>query len=196
MRGYFSFLLALLGSIILLDILSVYSASSAFDLSRAVSAERAYGLGMNVKETMLESARNGALAAFAEYDRTHDVRMCIHCPDHSCALPSPANPAPPNRCDGALCAACFRESGAREATIGGAGRALLLIGTHEFDPDFSVSLGLCVLEASLGPEPVSRNGFILDSVRFRNACPFNASSEKLGVRSESYIPGGFAVDIG
>ena len=196
MRGYVSFLLVMAGSLILIDLLAVYSASTSIDLSTAIAAERAYGLEMNVKEIVLESVRSGGSSGFSGYDRTHELRKCMHCMDHSCALPTPANPLPPNRCDPVLCGDCFRESGAREAAVEGAMEMLSGLGTQDFDPDFSIEFAEAELETALGPDPLARNGFFLDSLRFRKIYRINLSSAKFGMHSESGIPGGFTVDIG
>lgn len=185
MRGYFSFLLALIASIILAGLLSLHVATLMTDLSDAVAAERTYGLDMNVKEAVLESVRSGAHDGFAVYDSTHDLASCSSCPDHFCAA---------GACDGVLCLRCFRESGARLSAIEGAGERLDALRAHAFDPDFGVSFADAGLEAFLVPDPFSKNGFSLGSVRFRERFGFNVSSTRFSVRRESGIPGGFSVE--
>lgn len=196
MRGYLSFLLVLLGSLALAEMLAVYGAASTFDLSRPVAIERAYGLEMNAKETVIESVRAGAAAGFSEYDLAHDVRECIHCPDNACVPPNPADPLPPNYCDGERCSGCFRESEARAAALSGAEEMLRRLDAHDYDPDFRIGFGKVRMSAFLLPDPASRNGLRLSSLRFMDEFPLNISSDKFGLRREAGIPGGFSVDIG
>ena len=193
MRGYLSFLLVLVGSFILAGMLSLYR--SPPDLSGALSAERAYGLEMNVKEAALECLREGASEGFSDYSGSHDIRECVHCPDNACVPPSPMDPFPPNACEPIACSKCFRESEARAAAVSGAASCLSLLEAHEFDPDFSEDFASPVLESSLRPDPLSKNGLSLDKVRFREDFKFEIRSERFGMGIEAAVPGGFAVAI-
>jgi hypothetical protein len=194
MRGYVSFVLVLLASLVLLDLLALYDASHETNLSDAVAAERAYGIEMNVKEAVIQSVRLGAGEGFGEYDRATDVRNCRHCPDNFCAPPTPADPYPPNACDPPRCSLCFRESGARKAAIDGALETLRDLEGHRFDQDFSVSFGGAELEVLLRPDPLSKNGYSLDFARFRKKNGMNISSDKFRIDQESKIPGGFTIE--
>jgi hypothetical protein len=194
MKGYVSFILVLLASLALLDLLSLYSSSSETDLSQAVAAERIYGIEMNVKEALIASVRIGAKEGFDEYDKGHDIKNCRHCPDHFCALSIPANPLPVNFCDNLLCGGCFRESGARNSAMMGAQNRLEALKSHTFDQDFNISFHPAEIEILLRPDPFSKNGYSLDFARFRSSCGFTVSSEKFQTERKAKIPGGFIVE--
>lgn len=187
MRGYFAFFLVFLSSALLLSLLSLSEAAQTADLSRAVAVSRSYGVEMNAKEAVLEAARGGSLAGFAAYDLSHDVSTCSHCEDHFC---SPLLPLGPNSCDSALCSLCFRESGAREAAIGGALARLRMLRAHAFDQDFEVAIGSADFEVFLRPEKAAKNGYAVDYGRFRKAVRIAVSSEKFGIKREGVIPAG------
>ena len=92
MRGYLSFILVFIAVLLLLALLRLHDAAHSTDLSKAVAAERTYAVQMNVKESVVESARRGALAGFSDYDATHDIKLCKHCPDSYCsAIPGSTN---------------------------------------------------------------------------------------------------------
>ncbi|HSB47620.1 MAG TPA: hypothetical protein VLD37_06415 [Candidatus Bilamarchaeum sp.] len=193
MRGYVSFLLVLLASLALLQLLALHGASGDFSLSDAVAAERAYGLEMNAKEGAIESVRIGAREGFEKYDRATSVENCRHCPDHFCQPPTPADPLPPNACD-SRCDACFRESDARRSAEGGALERISALAGHDFGPDFNVSFDSAALETLLRPEPLSKNGYAVDYSRFRKKYWINISSAKFRLERDSAIPGGYAVE--
>jgi len=194
MRGYISFLLVLLASLVLLNLLELYGSSSDIDLSDAVAAERMYGLEMNVKEAIIASVRLGSVDGFSEYDTDHDVKKCMHCPDNFCAPPTPADPFPPNICDKLLCDQCFRESEARNSAKDGAQMRFEALGGHQFDPDFILSFHPMEIEILLKPDPLSKNGYLLDFARFRKNCEFEISSEKFPLERKSKIPGGYVIE--
>jgi len=172
LRGYLSFILVLASLALLLSLLELEISAASMDLSRAIGVERSYGLMMNSKEVVLESARQGAVSGFKAYDATHDLSSCVHCLDAGC-LP-PAVPPPPNFCDVALCSRCFRESEAREAARVSAVANVLALSSHGFDdgrrlvsgPPFPPSL-----EIFTRPDPLAKNGFSLDGIRFRETLP-------------------------
>jgi hypothetical protein len=193
MKGYISFVLVFLSSIILLHSLAILSAAYSTDLSLAVETERAYGLQMNVKECVLEGVRQGAGLGFSSYDGTHDIALCRHCPDHFCTPPTPVNPNPENLCDGGLCARCFRESEARLASESGALGGIMALRSGSFDGDYLVHLGDAVLEARLEAGAFSKNGLRLSSVRFREDFPIIIESKRYGFRGVSEIEKGMEV---
>ncbi|MFH0884225.1 MAG: hypothetical protein V1861_00775 [Candidatus Micrarchaeota archaeon] len=196
MKGYISFVLVFLSSLILLHSLAILNSAYSTDLSQAVETERAYGLAMNTKECVLESIRQGAARGFSIYDETHDISLCRHCPDHFCTPPTPLNPNPENICDVALCGQCFRESEARLASESGALSDLMALGYGSFDSDYSVFLDEAVLEASLEADGFSKNGLRLSSVRFREDFPIVIESKKFGFRGVSEIKKGMVVPLG
>jgi len=196
MKGYMSFVLVFLSSLILLHSMAVLNAAHSTDLSRAVEIERAYGLQMNVKECVLESVRAGALAGFSSYDFSHDIMLCKHCMDHLCVPPTPANPVPENICDGGLCSLCFRESEARLSSVSGAQSGLMALWSGRFDDDYSVLIGPAALDARLEAGALSKNGMRLSNMRFTGDFPIILESSRFGFRGSSQIPEGTVVQLG
>jgi len=177
----------------LTSLILVVQESASLDLSKAVQIERTYGLQMNVKESIIESARQGALEGFSGYDASHDVSLCRHCPDNLCIPPNPLDPIPPNICDPARCEKCFREKEARKESEDGAIARLNNLKSHEFDPDFFVSIRDAEVESFLKSDPLSKNGFALDFFRFKNQCAFSVNSEKFSIESYATIPKGLVI---
>lgn len=145
--------------------------------------ERAYLVSMNAKEAIIESIRRGAIEGFNFYDSEHDLEMCVHCP-----------PCHPEICDPVNCQRCFRESEAMESARRSALLQLGLLGGHEFDGDFSLSIGSADIQAFSRGEPLSRNGFALDSVRVNSDIMVLVSSAKFAMDGKSKIPGGLIVN--
>jgi hypothetical protein len=188
MRGYLSFVLALLSLLVLLQLSQAQLSAQDFSLSKAITVQRAYSLQMNVKECMLASARQGAMEGFRHYDATHEVSLCKHCADHFCAPLSPVN-----GCDPMLCSRCFREDEARaEARQEALGR-LSGLRSHLFDTDFDLSIGQVRLSAHLNHSEVSKNGYSLSHIRFDDDAGISFASRVLGIRGEAGIPGGCVV---
>lgn len=196
MRGYLSFVLVFLSTILLLSVVSLLAQARTSDLSKALSFERSYAVQMNAKECIIETARQGAAAGFASYDASHDISLCRHCTDHFCVPPTPANPLPPNRCQESLCAQCFRESEARAASEAGALLALSSLENHRFDDEFNASHGPAVMEAYLAAEPESKNGFGLSMLRFRRELQIGFHSEKFRIDAGSKLPGNMVIRYG
>lgn len=186
MRGYVSFVLVFLASAIALSSYSLLS-SGFPDISKAICAERAYGLQMNIKETALESVREGALEGFADYDVSHDVRSCVHCP--GACLPPPS----PNHCDPALCMGCFREDEARLSAALGAQARLASLHQHGFDGSFSIILGQPHLDVFLKPDPLSRNGFSVDYAILRSPLKISVRSDSMEISAASELPEGMVI---
>jgi hypothetical protein len=184
MRGYISFVLVFISVLLLLSLLKLHDASSSTDLSKAVAVERIYGVQMNVKESVIEAARQGALDGFVGYDAIHDINKCKHCPDSFC---SPL-PEAPNRCDTALCMACFREADARASATDKAISGVRSLNTHEFDSDFQVRIDDPSLEVFLEADPLAKNGFRLGSARFTKEFSVFVDSRKFAISSTAEMP--------
>jgi len=153
-------------------------------------------LHMDVKESLLESVRQGASMGYGAYDFSHDIRLCRHCPDNACAPATPLDPFPPNICDDSLCSQCFRENEAREAAVSGAIGAAALLSAYQFDADFTVALSQPDVEAFLKSDPASKNGFALDYLRFRDDLRIEIESGRFDISGSSRIPKGTVVRDG
>ena len=105
MKGYVSFLLAASSLFLILSLIQLLFVSKSIDNSPALLMSSTYSIHMNLKESIIESIRQGAVEGFSEYDASHDVTLCIHCPDHFCSI----EPLSPNVCDPLRCSKCFRE---------------------------------------------------------------------------------------
>ncbi len=190
MRGYAYFTVAFAASVLILAMLHLNAAAFAYDESAAISVERAYCAGMDAKAAALESARQGALRGFALYDAIHSTEACLHCEDHFCSPPAPGIPPGQGTCDRALCAACFRESGARAAAREAGESAVFALNSHTFDPDFRISIGKADLSVVLAPDALAKNGFALGAVSFPSGARFSLSSVRFGIESSpAILPG-------
>ena len=178
MRGYFSFILVFVALLLIFTLLSVRSKP---DFSKAISIERAYGLSMNVKETIIESARQGAGEGFLLYDSSHNTAMCRHCTDHFCTYDRDF----PNYCDDFLCTLCFRENEARISAVQGAISKINSLKTNEFDPDFSITFIDPSLSVFLKPDQLAKNGFSPDYLRFDE---FSLSLSSRFISTNSTLP--------
>jgi hypothetical protein len=175
MQGYFSFILVFVSVILLLAL--IQNLTSQPDYSKALAIERAYALSMNVKETIIASAVQGAEDGFLEYDNSHDTKMCIHCKGY-CTYDRDF----PNYCDDQLCSLCFKESEAREIASQFANLRLILLNYYEFDPDFSISISSPSVSSFLKPNSQSKNGFDLDRIQ-SNELSITLNSSFLSVNS-------------
>lgn len=178
MRAYLSFVLVLFSLVLLFSLLHFGGQIRP----RNVLGERSYLVLMNEKEAILESLRQGAMRGFDDYDATHFLEDCLHCP-----------PCHPDLCEPALCQQCFREREAAESARQGALAQAGLLKYHIFDDDFSLSFGLVEAQAFTRPEPISRNGFAIDSVRVNQDIEIKIESAKFGVDGSGKIPGGMVV---
>ena len=188
MKGYLSFVLVFVSVLVLLYLLEAQFSSRNFELSKAITVQRAYALQMNVKENLLEIAKQGAREGFDLYNSTHNLSSCMHCPDHFCT-PGPS----PNNCDLVKCSACFRENEARQAAVNKAVEKLMLLRTHHFDHDFDVSIGITALSAHLKPNLLSPNGFALSHIQFQYDTPITLVSKKFEVSAKAKIPRGCVI---
>jgi hypothetical protein len=189
MRGYLSFVLVMVSLLLVFSLLDAREASLSTDLSKAISVERVYSLQMNVKECILEAARQGADEGFKAYDATHDIKKCIHCPDSFCS----SNPRAKNRCDPGLCTQCFHEGEARGEAKKYAEARIGLLGIHDFDPDFTVTLWDAEVELLTQPDPTAKNGFSPDYTRFKKNLRISLVSDKLGISADARIPRGVVI---
>ncbi len=189
MRGYLSFILALASLLLVFSLLEARAASHSADLSKAISVQRAYSAQMNMKECILEAARQGALEGFAAYDASHDTRLCRHCPDAYCSL----LPTAPNHCDSHLCSRCFREYEARAEAERYAHSMINLLHSHQFDSDFSIEILGGRIEAFTKSDTAARNGYALDFLRFKESLGISMESAKLGLSADGEIPEGVTV---
>ncbi len=184
MRGYLSFILVFIAVLLLLSLLRLHDASYSTDLSKAVAAERTYAVQMNAKESVIEAARQGALGGFSDYDATHDIRLCRHCPDSFCS----AIPGSANQCDNTKCMACFREADARAGAIDRALSGVRSLNSHVFDSDFEVRIGDPAMEVFLEADPAAKNGFRLGSARFTKEFLVSVDSKKFAISSTTKMP--------
>jgi hypothetical protein len=199
MRGYLSFVIVLVSSVLLLSLILLLSRARASDLSQAVALERAYGLEMNAKECAIESIRQGATIGFGAYDASHDLGDCSHCDDHFCIPPTPADPLPPNRCDALLCSNCFREQDARSAAANGALAGLVILRGNRFDEDYNASFGDAFpddFDVFLAPDASAGNGLCIGGVRLREDLFIRVQSDKLDASLKSRLPKGTVIAHG
>jgi hypothetical protein len=199
MRGYLSFVIVLISSLLLLSLIPLLSQARSADLGPAVAIERAYGLEMNAKECAIEAIRQGAARGFDDYNASHDLGNCSHCEDHFCVPPTPADPLPPNRCDALLCSNCFREQDARSAAANGALAGLILLRANRFEGDYNVSFGDAFpddLDVFLAPDAFARNKLRVGGTRLREDLAIRVQSDKLGVSLKSRLPKGMVIGYG
>lgn len=76
MRGYISFLLVLASVLLVILLLNSSILVRELSFSDAIISEKTYQLQMNVKELILESARQGAINGFNGYSHTHSKIAC------------------------------------------------------------------------------------------------------------------------
>ena len=138
---------------------------------------------MNVKENIVESLRQGAAEGFRDYDDSHDVKLCRHCPVCS-----------PKTCNPELCRQCFREHEARGQAKGYALSRMEQLRQHLFDPDFQVSLSDADIEIITQADPLGKNGYALHSVRIKNDILISVGSEKFNTKGTAKVPGGMVIE--
>jgi len=92
-----------------------------------------------------------------------------------------------------LCSQCFREKEARESAENTAVSRLQILYNHVFDPDYNVSIDGTELSAYLRAEPLSKNGFSLDYIKFKHAISIFISSEKFEISAKGEIPRGCVI---
>jgi len=188
MEGYISFILVFISVLLLSSLVRLSYTAGSRDMSKSILAMRAYSLEMNGRESAAESLWQGAEAGFSEYDSTHSVAMCRHCPADFCALP----PAP-NYCDPGLCNLCFRADDAKSAAEIRAISSLGSLPAHDFDPDFKTIISTPIIRAVLEPANLSRNGFRLGAVILASDSDINASSKRFDISASTRIPLGSVI---
>ena len=185
MRGYLSFVLVFLSIVLVLSMLNLHIQNKS---SRALMIERTYSTSMNVKESIIESIDQGAMQGFQQYDLSHDVLLCRHCPDNYCS----PEPMALNQCDPELCEQCFR---ADDAKTSAEYQALLnyeKLNFHDFDPDYDVSISKPELKVFLEQDPLSKNGYSYGS--FRLDKDIGIILDGFGMVSSAKIPRGVIHD--
>lgn len=178
MRAYLSFLLVLLSLLLVFSLLELNIRSSNF---KVLVIERSYSLSMNVKENIIESLRQGAWKGFDEYDQSHDIKLCRHCAP---CLPSDCNPS--------LCGQCFREQEARGQAEASAISAFMQLVQHQFDPDFQILISDPGMEIITESDPLSKNGYALNSVRLNRDIDITTDS-KFGTKGTAKVPEGMMI---
>jgi len=118
LKGYFGFLIVFAAFALLLSLVEFNLNSKSHDLSSAITSEKLYSIQMNVKEVVIEAAREGAKEGFDNYAKDHTIYAC-------------ADPETVDR--------CFRVSEARISTESGALLKLLsVLGGANFDDSITV----------------------------------------------------------
>ncbi len=112
MKGYISFILVFASIFLILTFITINLSSTDFNLARAVSAERTYQIQLNLKEAMIESAKQGAMNGFEKYSVLRSDEACLmYCVERGVCLLS----RPPT-CNKPSCKQfCFKESDAEKA---------------------------------------------------------------------------------
>lgn len=189
MKGYFSFILVFLLSLLLLSSIELYQSKNSFSLSKAIISERTYSVGTNVHHSIYRSLIDGANNGFDSYDSTHSLALCNHCPDYYC------NPtiSSPNYCDATLCNLCFRDQEAKERSNEGALESLSQLRQIPFDNDFNVSFNQPQLEVFLKPENNSRNGVKISYIRTVSPIFLNISSSKFSINASKNVDSGWLI---
>lgn len=185
MRGYLSFVLVFLSIVLLFSMLNLHIQNKS---TKALLIERTYSTSLNVKESILESLNQGAMQGFLDYDLSHDVLLCRHCPDNYCSL----EPLAPNPCDPELCKQCFRADEAKDASESQALLNYEKLESHVFDPDFDVSISQPEIQIFLQQDSLSKNGYSYNSFRLENDVSIALSG--FGTSSSAKIPRGVIHD--
>ena len=162
MRGYFAFLIVFAAFALLISLVELNLNSKSHNLSAAIVTEKFYRVQMNVKEVLIEAARQGAVEGFGEYTATHNTAICVQNPNH------------PN---------CFKKD---EAAAAAELQAMIRIQdaiTADFDDDIDITvfLGTTPLTAKVVPDPsVLPNHFRLSSIELAKTSPISMTmtSEK------------------
>ena len=178
MRGYLSFVLVLLS---LLLVFSLLELNFQEESQKAVIVERSYSVSMNVKECILETLRQGARKGFSDYDQSHDITLCKHCP-----------PCAPQSCNMALCNQCFREQEARDQAESYALSNLDALRYHTFDSDFEVSVKDAEITVFLEARS-AKNGLGFSMLRIDEDMVIDIKSEKFGTEGNAKVPRGMIV---
>lgn len=88
LRGYFTFLIVFAAFALLISLAELNLNSKTHNLSSAITTEKFYRIQMNVKEVIVESARQGAQQGFDAYAATHTEAACMESPNHPACFKS------------------------------------------------------------------------------------------------------------
>ena len=185
MKGYFSFILVFLLSLLLISSIELYQSKQSFSLSKAIISERTYEIGSNTEHSISESLLQGAIAGFGYYDSTHFISMCNHCLDYYCD----PTPATPNQCDEALCSFCFRDEEAKKSARLSALSSLASVREISSNYDFNVSFNDPQIEVFLKPVPISKNGVVFSHFRTIDHVLLSVASSKFNISAQKTITG-------
>jgi len=178
-RGYFTFLIVFAAFALLLSLAQLNLNSKSHNLSGAIITEKFYRVQMNVKEVIIESARQGAQKGFDDYASTHTLAAC-------------SNPETQ--------AQCFRENEARAAANAGAlANMELLVADSNFDNEMIVVLlpGTYPVETSLKLSAAHHSGYELDTVTISKSSDmmFTLGSKKDSSLSTEVVVPKITVDM-
>ena len=186
MKGYFSFILVFVISLLLISAIELYQTKYSFSLSKAIISERSYEIGSNYEHAIKATILSGAKKGFDTYDATHSISMCNHCPDYFC------NPTPSstNYCDAALCSLCFRDSDAVLESKRQVVSSLSLLSSIENSSDFSLSFNIPDFDVFLVGDSLSKNGVSFSSIRTAGQISLLVNSSKFQIYAKKTIPSG------
>jgi len=161
LKGYFGFLVVFAAFALLLSLVEFNLNSKSHDLSSAITSEKLYGIQMNVKEVIIEAAREGAKEGFDNYTATHSVAACSDLKASACC--------------------CFRIQDAERDTVNGA-RAKLSSVLSNANFDDSVTVGfvldpLLSISSEIVEDPTSPSGYRLSSITIQSI-QINITSKK------------------
>ncbi len=140
MRGYVTFLIVFAAFALLISLVELNLNSKTHNLSDAIMSERFYRLQMNVKEVVVEAARQGAQEGFQSYAATHWQSACPDDPQY-----------------------CFKQPDAEASAEFHALEKIREAVNTDFDDDIDVSIvvGGSAAGAHAEPDPASPSGWRL-----------------------------------
>ena len=151
MKGYVTFLLVLVSLSFIIIIIGASQKPYDISFSKAIAAERAYGVAMNSKEVAAEAMRQGGVEAFGIYELTHTAAECYVPPYFEANL------------------FCYREEEVPIVVKAGAFIRLATLDKSAFDPDMEIEFYCTplVTDDMLRKEATNmRAGGTLDPVAF------------------------------
>ena len=151
MKGYFGFLVVFAAFALLLSLVEFNLNSKSHDLSSAITSEKLYGIQMNVKEVIIEAAREGAKEGFNKYVEgppfPHSAAACSDPKASACC--------------------CFRVLEANTFTVNGASAKLSSVLSNAIFDD-SVTVGFVpnpsIITSEIVEDPASISGHRLSSI--------------------------------
>jgi len=166
LKGYFGFLVVFAAFALLLSLVEFNLNSKSHDLSSAITSEKLYGIQMNVKEVIIEAAREGAKEGFNNYvngpPSPHSVAACSDPKASACC--------------------CFSSRDAERDTVNGA-RTKLFSVLSDANFDDSVTVGfvpdplLSNITSEIVEDQNSTSGYRLSSITIQSI-QINITSKK------------------